>query len=418
MKRGFAIPAILTVILVGLLGIGLFLIPFIGLSALVGKKLNQGVVNGESQFNKGGCYVTDRGFVDLAIIQTGADAYEKLKGNPQVGRRGAQAYYTEKFQYIIDQSKEAKINPVILFGIWNGEQSFKGYQDRQVEDKAMGYNVSGHGDNTVENLSPGFDKQVTGALGAIRHALDGTFVYTQPEGENVFTRLFYNYVGAAKERYNAGQPLFDEGNGRLKVYKDLIPQYYECGQGPEIFAGSNSVLTTALKYVLVNKAAAQAGFIAIRYSQGAGRCGFRKPLTVLDCSGFVSLVYREANLFPQNFCGDTLGLANLALKPNPPVKRVASNMQEAKDNLRPGDFVLSGIRDGGSGPTKITNNKGQSIAHVVIFVKWKDPATKNKMVVYHSTGGRNGPGRNGPQESDRSASHNFYGAYRSTKVTP
>ena len=46
MKRGFAIPAILTVILVGLLGIGLFLIPFIGLSALVGKKLNQDASDG------------------------------------------------------------------------------------------------------------------------------------------------------------------------------------------------------------------------------------------------------------------------------------------------------------------------------------------------------------------------------------
>ena len=51
MKRGFAIPAILTVILVGLLGIGLFLIPFIGLSALVGKKMNQDVGLSGSSIN-------------------------------------------------------------------------------------------------------------------------------------------------------------------------------------------------------------------------------------------------------------------------------------------------------------------------------------------------------------------------------
>lgn len=51
MKRGFAIPAILTVILVGLLGIGLFLIPFIGLSALVGKKMNQDVGLSGSNIN-------------------------------------------------------------------------------------------------------------------------------------------------------------------------------------------------------------------------------------------------------------------------------------------------------------------------------------------------------------------------------
>ncbi len=46
MKRGFVVPVILVVVLVILLGVGLFLIPFIGLGALVGKKLNQDASDG------------------------------------------------------------------------------------------------------------------------------------------------------------------------------------------------------------------------------------------------------------------------------------------------------------------------------------------------------------------------------------
>lgn len=91
-------------------------------------------------------------------------------------------------------------------------------------------------------------------------------------------------------------------------------------------------------------------YAGIPYSQ-AVHCGPNtvgpSGVTAVDCSGFVSRVYRDLKLFQPGTCYDTLGLTT------------SSNLQEiSAPEVRAGDLVISDIHGG---------HKGDQ-AHVVIYV--------------------------------------------------
>lgn len=233
MNRGFALNIILIGI-VAMLGFGLLVaLPFVGLLGIVGKKLNQGTIGGGAAFNHGGGYLVDEAFRDLESVTDSQKAFDLLKSNFSILPKQQQQYLAD-FQYIIRESLKAKVDPAILLGIWAGETGF------ETREKAMGCGPYQLRLQHTEEGTRTFEEQVTCALRAVNHAIDGTYVYTTPEGENIFTRLFYHYVAKeAKDNYDGKpprprpRPLFDEGNPRLIAYRALIPQYYRVGPSDE-----------------------------------------------------------------------------------------------------------------------------------------------------------------------------------------
>lgn len=170
-----------------------------------------------------GPYLKDEAFRDTSAVTNADDVLRKvLPKHPD----------RDKIVYIITESTKAGINPAILIGIWNGEQS--GFTN---PDKAFGCGV--YDDPTTGktlNRAPGFENQTSCALKVIEDAIQNRGLYTKPEGANIYTRLFYTYTNAFKQNYDAGRPGFESDNGRFTVWKALIPQYVAFDSG-EIIAG-------------------------------------------------------------------------------------------------------------------------------------------------------------------------------------
>jgi len=109
-------------------------------------------------------------------------------------------------------------------------------------------------------------------------------------------------------------------------------------------------------------------YIGINYSQDQPRCGGngigrdQMTVTYIDCSGYVSRVYRDAGLFPLGTCHDTSSLAVFSQ-----LQKIAGegDTATAKQVAEPGDIILFGLT--GNPPTKMTNSRGSSMAHAVIY---------------------------------------------------
>lgn len=167
-----------------------------------------------------GCYLNDDAFRDTATINDAKYVLDRL-GAKYPALKEAEGS-RKRVSHIITESKKAKVNPAIIVAIWGGEQSFGN------EDKALGYDCPSGGCNP---RSRGFEKQVAGALKVINDAIENRGYYTQPTGENIFTRLFYNYCGAMKTVYNSKGYVADESNFRVEVLNLLIPEDVTCESG-------------------------------------------------------------------------------------------------------------------------------------------------------------------------------------------
>lgn len=76
----------------------------------------------------------------------------------------------------------------------------------------------------------------------------------------------------------------------------------------------------------------------------------------IDCSGYASRVYRDAGLFSQNVCLNTVGLAYSGQ-----LTRIATDVATAKQVAEPGDILLFGLGSPSGSPTKT------SASHAVIY---------------------------------------------------
>lgn len=211
---------------------------------IVGDNLGGKLDKGTGLFGPGGttCYIEDGGFSDTSITSDIDDIIEKLRADTrrasQIDRLQTETPDAKEFKYYIEQivSKGAEkgINPAVAIGIWWGEQEFL------HPEKAFGYKYYDSG--TSEEVLSGtteerWQKQLNGVYTLIEDAINNTGNYTQPAGENIITRLFYNYATAMQIQYKTnnvwsqsykhseyGNPYYK----RLDIIKLLVPDLIIC----------------------------------------------------------------------------------------------------------------------------------------------------------------------------------------------
>jgi len=165
----------------------------------------------------GECYLKDGAFSNTMSITNADWVLERIKPhNPK----------KERIQQIIDESRKAEINPAILISFWAGEQTFGN------EEKAFG---CGHYKEGGDDR--GFENQLKCAIPAIKDAMNNTGEYTDPEGENIWTRLIYNYVAAAKKQlYDEQGYVTGSSESRISILKKLEPSkgaWVECASNSQ-----------------------------------------------------------------------------------------------------------------------------------------------------------------------------------------
>lgn len=173
----------------------------------------------------GGCYLNDAAFSDVTSVTSADVVLSKVSGNFKeiLSKK-------DQISMMISKSIAQGVNPAVVIGIWAGEQGYKN------DDAALGYGIYAGSTNRYV----GFEKQVDGALGVIKKSMTNTAPYNAPAGENIFTRLFYNYTGAMKAIYDSGKHYVADGtNARIVVMKILAPSQVTCLASVALVGGSS-----------------------------------------------------------------------------------------------------------------------------------------------------------------------------------
>ncbi len=168
----------------------------------------------------GGCYLVDSAFRDTSRYRTADQVLMKLgKKYPKLNGKKTQ------IQTLIDKSVAQRVNPALLMGIWAGEQSFG------ADYKAMGCGIY----SGSTNRYTGFNNQVDCSLRAINKAITKTPpYYHKPEGQNIFTRLFYNYTESMKHTYETRGYVAHSSNARIIILNHLVPDQVMCSDGTNV----------------------------------------------------------------------------------------------------------------------------------------------------------------------------------------
>lgn len=119
----------------------------------------------------------------------------------------------------------------------------------------------------------------------------------------------------------------------------------------------------------------------------------------VDCSGYITRIYRDVGLFSKGTCEYTVSLAQTSK-----LKRIATTVAEAKLVMKPGDIILFGLGNPSGSPTKGDNS------HAVLY----GGKSGSQDIVYESGGRRGG----GPKKSIYNVfgSRQLYGVYRATQT--
>lgn len=168
----------------------------------------------------GGGYIIDSAFTKIPTLSAD-EALNKLSGYSNLKNKKTQV------EMIIQKGSAAGINWWILLDIWGAEQTFGN------DSAAMGCGVWGG-----QNRFPGFEPQLDCAIEKIKEATNnqGPY-YDKPTGENIFTRLFYNYTGSMKARYHARGYVAECNDNRLKFHRFYDASEVVCeagGLGPGV----------------------------------------------------------------------------------------------------------------------------------------------------------------------------------------
>jgi len=206
--------AVITVIVIVVIGLGAIMMWGLALWALAN---SFGDPSGSRCGVSGECYLKDSAFTNTTTISDADLVLDQIKPHEPS---------KERIQQIINESRNAGINPAILISFWAGEQTFKN------EEKAFGC-----GEYREGGSDRGFEKQLACAIPTIKDAMNNTGEYTDPEGENTWTRLIYNYVAAArKQLYDEEGYVTGSSESRIAILKKLEPSegaWVECASNTQ-----------------------------------------------------------------------------------------------------------------------------------------------------------------------------------------
>lgn len=271
-KKGFSVYIIIAVFVVILFAIfGLA----IGASAMGLLKWAEPTPSFSGSSSGKACYLKDDKFRDINTITSADEVVNKIT---DTDLKSAEA--KDNIKKIIDSSAAANVNPALTISIWGGEQGFS------HPEKAFGcgvYDVDG--DRDIDNLFPGFDKQLTCALDKINLAIGNTAPYNKPAGVNTFTRLFYTYTGAMHASYTRNGYVADASNSRIKFLNMLVPDQVTCESGVA-GGGINAIVAIAEDEIGYNASPSGGNTNCAKYNPG-GAC---QPW----CANFVSWVFTKA----------------------------------------------------------------------------------------------------------------------------
>ena len=210
--------AVVAVVVIIVMGLGAVMMWGLALWALAN---SFGDPRSSGAYVNGACYLSDEGFTYTNRETVGNTDWIIDKLSRYNVRR-------DKVEDIVNKSLQKNINPALLMAIWSGESSFKSEHD----EAAFGCGVYDRdGDGHTENSNPSWREQLDCAFGPIQKAISGTesdSPYDKPEGQNMFTRLFYNYTGAMKNTYESKGYVADSENARIVILKILDPEHVVC----------------------------------------------------------------------------------------------------------------------------------------------------------------------------------------------
>lgn len=164
---------------------------------------------------------------------------------------------------------------------------------------------------------------------------------------------------------------------------------------PIVEGGCSDAITAARSYL--NK--------GIYYSQAGGRCGpsnSKGPdgVRYMDCSGYISRVFRDAGLMTMNSCINTVGFAYSSS-----FQRIATTPEQAKSLWQPGDFLLFGLGNPAGSPIH------SDYSHIVMF----GGSSGGRQIIYESGGSGGGPHVSIYNVFGGGRAGRFYGLYRATR---
>lgn len=228
--------SVTTVVLASVAGL-ILMMSMVVPTALIGNYRNGDLDKPTGTFAGSGssCYLEDKFFTDTSISNDPQAVFEKL-----ITKYKAASDKKEYIEKILSESKKEGVNGAVIIGIWNGEQTFGKPED------AFGFGNLPNG----QNLVSGFDNELTHVIRVMKDAINNRGKYTKPEGENIMTRLFYNYAEAMMIQYkeSGGKWLrdykhFEYDNPyyiRLNVIQLLVPDQVRCDINADTFLASSS----------------------------------------------------------------------------------------------------------------------------------------------------------------------------------
>lgn len=229
MKKSAGSVAIIIVVVLLILGVAfgaIFSLLIVG--NFRGGKMDKPIGLGGRE---GGCTLTDSSFVDTSIADDPDEVIKVLKA-----KYGDKITKVEKnVREVLAKGKQLKLNPAIVIGMWNGESSFR----EDLLKDAFGF---GNTDSISLPGTTGWEAELNGVYSRLAAARDKTGVYTRPEGEDMLTRLWYNYSTALKLAYEQAGSRWVEGTSvvfegrtyddpvgaRLGVIRMLVPAQVIC----------------------------------------------------------------------------------------------------------------------------------------------------------------------------------------------
>lgn len=177
-----------------------------------------------------GCFLEDSAFNDKDSIASADQAISLIQSETSKKNMTDNKAFLQK---IIDQSKAKLINPAVLISFWGAEQSFKN------TGQAFGCGNTGDGSQGAT----GEEAEINCALQMVQNAItpDNTSGssadWSTPKGENIWTRLLYHYVAAArKTSYDTLGYVSDSKENRIRFLSQLVPEQVKCNSG---FAGGS-----------------------------------------------------------------------------------------------------------------------------------------------------------------------------------
>jgi len=182
------------------------------------------------------------------------------------------------------------------------------------------------------------------------------------------------------------------GDADKDTYKDRVLSFYSQYKCTNVGNYQNKIINAAKSYL--NK--------GIAYSQEQPHCGpsaigYTSAIDTLDCSGYVSRVYKDVGLVPVNYCQNTLGITHDSTN----FIRIASNITEGKNSAQVGDIIIYGQR------LPNGNFDKNDHSHAAIYA-----GNEN---IYEMTRGKNVPRLTTGRAWDYGKSNPVYGVYRAKK---